>query len=293
MYALSNAAPLSVLSLATFLSPPAFRLWLVGLSSGVTLSLVTRSTACLLTPVWSVTICWPNVLTSAFVRRRRGQLAGVDVDLVGGDDDVRDLRVVDALRGGRGGDEDERDGSDDGEFSYSSSSSEGTADPVSGSLPDWMLGSCATFPRQSASTHGGAESSGQHAGRRCDRSARRRSRTRRRVATSMSRASASRSSARARKSRVRTVAAGMAERLGRLLDAHVLDVAHDEHGAERDGQLVDPTLEHAADLGAQGGPGRRLCVSSATSASAAWLPRPSALSRTARPRDRASACAGA
>ena len=48
-------------------SPPDFRLWLVALSSGVTFSRVTSSTACLFTPVWSVTICCANVFTSAFV----------------------------------------------------------------------------------------------------------------------------------------------------------------------------------------------------------------------------------
>ena len=48
---LSNSAPFRPLSLATFLSPPAFRLWLVGLSAGVTFSFAARSAACLLTPV--------------------------------------------------------------------------------------------------------------------------------------------------------------------------------------------------------------------------------------------------
>src|SRR5439155_25569342 len=64
MYALSNAAPFSFLRLATFSSPPDFRLWLVGLSCGVTFSLVTNSTACLLTPVWSVTMRLANAFTS-------------------------------------------------------------------------------------------------------------------------------------------------------------------------------------------------------------------------------------
>jgi hypothetical protein len=65
MYALSNALPLRVFRCATLSSPPFFRLCDVGLSSGVTLSFVTRSVACLLTPVWSVTICLPNFLISA------------------------------------------------------------------------------------------------------------------------------------------------------------------------------------------------------------------------------------
>ena len=36
-------------------------------------------------------------------RRGRGELARVDVDLVGGDDDVRDLGIIDGLGGGPGG----------------------------------------------------------------------------------------------------------------------------------------------------------------------------------------------
>jgi hypothetical protein len=40
-----------VFSLAMFASPPCLRLWLVGLSSGVTLSFFTRPVAALLTPL--------------------------------------------------------------------------------------------------------------------------------------------------------------------------------------------------------------------------------------------------
>src|SRR6202162_3414339 len=65
MYALSNAAPFSVFRLARFDSPPDLRLLLVALSPGATLSLVTRSTADLFTPVWSVIIRSANFLTSA------------------------------------------------------------------------------------------------------------------------------------------------------------------------------------------------------------------------------------
>jgi hypothetical protein len=32
------------------------------------------------------------------------------------------------------------------------------------------------------------------------------------------------------------------------MEAHVLDVTHDEHHAERDGQVVDPSLEQAANF---------------------------------------------
>src|SRR6478752_7015571 len=66
MYALSKAAPERPFSVVRFVSPPDFRLWLVALSSGVTFKRVTSSTACLFTPVWSVTICCANILTSAF-----------------------------------------------------------------------------------------------------------------------------------------------------------------------------------------------------------------------------------
>src|SRR5471032_1475161 len=48
-------------------SPPDLRLLLVGLSSGLTLSFFTSAVACLLTPVWSVTIILPKALTSLLV----------------------------------------------------------------------------------------------------------------------------------------------------------------------------------------------------------------------------------
>ena len=78
------------------------------------------------------------------------------------------------------------------------------------------------------------------------------------VAMSTSRATDSRSSARARKRRVRTVAEGIDEAARGFLDAHLLDVAHHEHRAVVDRQLVDPALEDAAQLGAQRRRGRGL-----------------------------------
>src|SRR5207249_8635263 len=67
IYALSNAGPESVLRWLTFSSPPFFKLWAVGLSSGLSFSLAARSVADLLTPVWSVTIIFPNAWTSLLV----------------------------------------------------------------------------------------------------------------------------------------------------------------------------------------------------------------------------------
>ncbi len=42
-----------------------------------------------------------------------------------------------------------------------------------------------------------------------------------------------------------------AEKVGRFLHRHLLDVAHDEHCPERRGQLIDPAFEQTAQLGAK------------------------------------------
>src|SRR5262245_5525612 len=46
---------------------PLIRLRLVSLSSGLTLSFFTSAAAWLFTAVWSVIICWANLLTSLFL----------------------------------------------------------------------------------------------------------------------------------------------------------------------------------------------------------------------------------
>jgi hypothetical protein len=81
----------------------------------VTFNFVARSVACLLTPVLVGDHLLPELLDLRAGRHGRGQLARVDVDLVGGNDDVRDLRVIDGLSGRPGGGEAQRECGEDGE----------------------------------------------------------------------------------------------------------------------------------------------------------------------------------
>ena len=73
---------------------------------------------------------------------------------------------------------------------------------------------------------------------------------------------------------MRTVAGGNGEDIGGLLDRHVLDLAHHEHGSKREWQIIDPPLDKAAHFGAQQAIGRRFRLSDpATCTSGASLPR--------------------
>ena len=97
MYALSKSLPLSVFRFATLAVPPEYRLFAVSLSSGVTFSFVTSHR--LLVHARMVGDHRLRELLDLGVGRLcRGELARVDVDLIGGDDDLGDLRVVDVLR---------------------------------------------------------------------------------------------------------------------------------------------------------------------------------------------------
>src|SRR6185312_6826666 len=67
MYALSNAAPSSLASSASLSAAALFSAWLVGLSSGVTLSFLTSASAWSFTALWSSSICLANATMSAFL----------------------------------------------------------------------------------------------------------------------------------------------------------------------------------------------------------------------------------
>ena len=80
-----------------FSSPPSCRLWLVALSSGLTFELGRESDRLLVHAAVVGDHRLRELLHFGVGRLRRRELARVDVDLVGGDDDLRNLRVVDAL----------------------------------------------------------------------------------------------------------------------------------------------------------------------------------------------------
>src|SRR5262249_22141227 len=128
-------------------------------------------------------------------RLRLGELAGVDVDLIRGDDDGRDLRVVDRLRGRGGGKDEQCSCEQRGCFHARWMRAHARAFPAgSYRLP------ASSFPLPASSRLSTVRTMrSQRAPSKPNTPPR---------AESMSRSSASRSRARARNSRVRTVATG-------------------------------------------------------------------------------------
>src|SRR5215831_18149935 len=240
MYALSNAAPLSVLRVARFLSPPSLRLRLVSLSSGVTFSRVARSTACLLTPVWSATMSSANFLTSALA-------AFDDASLPASMSTWLAVTTMEAICASLG--------------DCANAAVDRVSRAVANSERVVMHVGCTRMAGRSRRSAPGV---GLHTGKRgqhggddtiAARAVEAEDAAARRVHVAIQRLAQQRTRAEEARTHRRL---WDPERLGRLAGRHLLDFAHHEHRAERFGQLVDATFDHLAHLAAQGGIGRRL-----------------------------------